>query len=214
VMNWFQRLLPREDKFFDLFEKHAATLVSGAGALRRLLDGGPDLAHHCREVVEKETEADGIAAEVMESVRRTFITPFDRSDIQELIQAMDDSIDQMNQTAKTIALFEVREFEPLMRESADLAIEAADLTAKAMPMLREIARNATAINAYVTAIKALEERSDTMHDDGLRELFRRHRGGNAMDFVVGSEIYDHLEKVLDRFEAVANQVNAIVIEHL
>jgi uncharacterized protein Yka (UPF0111/DUF47 family) len=213
-MNWFQRLLPREDKFFDLFEAHAATLVAGAAALRRLLDGGPELSTHCRTVVDKEVEADRIAAEVMESVRRTFITPFDRSDIQELIQAMDDSIDQMNQTAKTTTLFEVREFDPLMRDMADLAIEAAALTAKAMPLLREIAKHATEINAYVAAIKALEERSDTMHDDGLRDLFRKHRDGNAMAFVVGAEIYDHLEKVLDRFESVANQVNAIVIEHL
>jgi hypothetical protein len=213
-MNWFQRLLPREDKFFDLFEAHAATLVSGAAALRQLLDGGPELSTHCRTVVEKEIEADRIAAQVMESVRRTFITPFDRSDIQELIQAMDDSIDQMNQTAKTTALFEVREFDPLMREMADLAIEAAALTQAAMPLLREIAKHATEINGYVTAVKALEERSDTMHDDGLRDLFRKHRDGNAMAFVIGSEIYDHLEKVLDRFESVANQVNAIVIEHL
>jgi len=213
-MNWFQRLLPREDKFFDLFEAHAAILIAGAGSLRKLLDGGSDLARHAQEVVDKENEADRIAAQVMESVRRTFITPFDRSDIQELIQAMDDSIDQMNQTAKTIALFEVREFAPLMREMADLAVEAATITAKAMPLLREIARHASEINAYVAAVKALEERSDTMHDDGLRELFRRHRDGNAMAFVVGSEIYDHLEKVLDRFESVANQVNAIVIEHL
>lgn len=127
---------------------------------------------------------------------------------------MDDAIDQMNQTAKTIVLFEVQEFDPLMREMADLAIEAAGLTAKAMPLLREIAQHAAAINAYVAALKALEERSDTLHDNGLRGLFRLHRGGNAMDFVIGSEIYDHLEKVLDRFESVANQVNAIVIEHM
>jgi hypothetical protein len=111
-------------------------------------------------------------------------------------------------------LFEVREFDPLMREMADLAIQAAALTQRAMPLLREIARHATEINAYVTEVKALEERSDTMHDDGLRDLFRKHRDGNAMAFVIGSEIYDHLEKVLDRFESVANQVNAIVIEHL
>jgi predicted phosphate transport protein (TIGR00153 family) len=214
VMEWFQRLLPREDKFFDLFEAHAATLIAGAEALRRMLDGGAQMPGFCQAVVEREGEADVIAAEVMDSVRRTFITPFDRSDIQELIQAMDDSIDQMNQTAKTVALFEVREFDPLMQEMADLAIEAAKLTAEVMPLLREIAKHAAAINSYVAAVKALEERSDTMHDDGLRSLFRRHRDGNAMNFVIGSEIYDHLEKVLDRFESVANQVNAIVIEHL
>jgi predicted phosphate transport protein (TIGR00153 family) len=213
-MNWFQKLLPREDKFFDLFEAHAAVLVEGAQALARLFDGGPDVARHGQSVVEKESQADRIAADVMESVRRTFITPFDRSDIQELIQAMDDSIDQMNQTAKTIALFEVRAFDPLMREMAGLAVEAARRTAKAMPLLREIAKHATEINAYVAAVKELEERSDAMQDEGLRQLYQRHREGDAMAFIVGSQIYEHLEKVLDRFEAVGNQVNAIVIEHL
>lgn len=71
MMEWFQRLMPREDKFFDLFEAHAATLIAGAGALRQLLEGGPKLPSYCEEVVEREAQADLIAAEVMESVRRT-----------------------------------------------------------------------------------------------------------------------------------------------
>ena len=111
----------------------------------------------------------------MQSVRRTFITPFDRSDIQELIQSMDDAIDQMQQTVKTIALFEVREFDPLMREMASLAVEAAYLTLKAVPLLREIVTNAGAINAYAEAVTHLEGKSDHLYDEGLRELFRRHK---------------------------------------
>lgn len=84
-MNWFQRFLPREDKFFDLFERHAQTLLAGAEALRGLLEGGEDMDRFRRTIVEKEGEADQITHEVMQSVRRTFITPFDRSDIQALI---------------------------------------------------------------------------------------------------------------------------------
>jgi uncharacterized protein Yka (UPF0111/DUF47 family) len=214
MMNWFQRLLPRDDKFFDLFEAHARTLVAGADALRSLLDGGEEAGRFGKIVVEKEGEADRIAQQVMQSVRRTFITPFDRSDIQELIQSMDDAIDQMHQTVKTITLFEVGEFDPLMRDMAELAVEAAGLTLKAVPLLREIAAHAGEINAYALATTVLEERSDQMHDEGLRSLFRRHRHDDAMAFIVGSEVYSHLEKVLDKFERVANQVNAIVIEHL
>ncbi|SRR5579883_370168 len=213
-MNWFQKLLPREEKFFDLFERHAQTLVAGAEALRKLLDGGDDVERYCRVVVEKEHEADQIAREVMQSVRRTFITPFDRSDIQALIQSMDDAIDQMNQTVKTITLFEIREFEPLMREMAELAIEASRLTLKSLPSLREIAAHAGEINAYAEAVVQLEDRTDQLHDDGLRELFHKHRRNDPMAFLIGSQIYEHLERVLDRFEDVANQVNAIVIEHL
>lgn len=165
MMNWFQKLLPREDKFFDLFESHAQTLAAGADALRKFLDGGEGAACFGKIVVEKEIEADRIAQEVMQSVRRTFITPFDRSDIQELIQSMDDAIDQMHQTVKTITLFEVREFDPLMRDLAGLAVDAAGLTLQAVPLLREIAAHASEISAYAVAMAQLEERSD--HTSGL-----------------------------------------------
>jgi predicted phosphate transport protein (TIGR00153 family) len=213
-MRWFQRILPREDKFFDLFERHSQTLVAGADALQKLFQGGDEVALYCQIVIDKENDADLITREVMLSVRRTFITPFDRSDIQELIQSMDDAIDQMNQTVKTISLFEVRRFDPLMQDMTALAVEAAALTAKSIPLLREIVTNAGAINAYAEAVTHLEGKSDQLYDDGLRDLFHRHRNNDPMAFIVGSQIYEHLEKVLDRFEDVANRANGIVIEHV
>ena len=213
-MRWFQRILPREDKFFDLFERHSQTLVAGADALQKLFQGGDEVALYCQIVIDRENDADLITREVMLSVRRTFITPFDRSDIQELIQSMDDAIDQMNQTVKTISLFEVRRFDPLMQDMAALAVEAAALTAKSIPLLREIVTNAGAINAYAEAVTHLEGKSDQLYDDGLRDLFHRHRNNDPMAFIVGSQIYEHLEKVLDRFEDVANRANGIVIEHV
>jgi predicted phosphate transport protein (TIGR00153 family) len=213
-MRWFQRILPREDKFFDLFERHSQTLVAGAEALQRLFQGGSDVARNCKIIIDKENEADLIAREVMQSVRRTFITPFDRSDIQDLIQSMDDAIDQMHQTVKTIMRFEVCEFDPLMRDMTSLAVEAADLSLKAVPLLREIVTNAGAINAYAEAITHLEGKSDELYDEGLRNLYHRQKGNDPMVFIIGSQIYEHLEKVLDRFEDVAERVNAIVIEHV
>jgi predicted phosphate transport protein (TIGR00153 family) len=213
-MRWFQRILPREDKFFDLFERHSQTLVAGADALQKLFQGGDEVALYCQIVIDRENDADLITREVMLSVRRTFITPFDRSDIQELIQSMDDAIDQMNQTVKTISLFEVRRFDPMMQDMTALAVEAAALTAKSIPLLREIVTNAGAINAYAEAVTHLEGKSDQLYDDGLRDLFHRHRNNDPMAFIVGSQIYEHLEKVLDRFEDVANRANGIVIEHV
>ena len=117
MMNWFQKLLPREDKFFDLFESHARTLAAGADALRRFLDGGEGAARFGKIVVEKEIEADRIAQEVMQSVRRTFITPFDRSDIQQLISSLDDAIDQMQKTRRRSAV----RVAPSSRKCADWA---------------------------------------------------------------------------------------------
>ena len=101
MLGWFQALMPREERFFQLFEKHATIVVAGAEALRGLLRGGDNIEDCCKEIFQREAEADEITRQVLVAVRRTFITPFDRTDIQDLITSMDDAIDQMNKTAKT-----------------------------------------------------------------------------------------------------------------
>jgi predicted phosphate transport protein (TIGR00153 family) len=216
MLGWFQALLPKEQSFFDLFEQHARIVVSGAEALRDLLKGG-DQVEHCRErILVLENEADEIARQVLTAVRRTFITPFDRTDIQDLIGSLDDAIDQMNKTAKTITLFEVRKFEPQMQQMGELGLEASALVLEAMPLLRAIGKNAGRLNTLTEQIVRIEERSDQLHDDGRKALFLASRDpttGN-MNFMIGTEVYDHLEKVVDRLEDVANEVNALVIDHL
>jgi Protein of unknown function DUF47/Phosphate transporter family len=92
--------MPKEERFFDLFDRHAVTIVAGAHALRSLLDGGEKVPEHCKETKRYENDADVITRDVLLAVRRTFITPFDRGDIRDLITVMDDTIDQMHQTAK------------------------------------------------------------------------------------------------------------------
>ena len=140
MLGWFQALLPKEHAFFDLFEQHAEIVVSGAEALRDLLKGG-DQVEHCRErILVLENEADEIARQVLTAVRRTFITPFDRTDIQDLIGSLDDAIDQMNKTAKTITLFEVRKFEPQMQQMGDLSLEASDWCWRRCPFCAPSAR--------------------------------------------------------------------------
>src|SRR4029079_12855043 len=112
MLRWFQALMPREDRYYELFNRHALTLRLGAAALDDLLQGRVEIAEGCRRIVQHENEADAIAREVLVTVQRTFITPFDRGDIKELINLLDDSIDQMQKTAKAITLFEVTAFEP------------------------------------------------------------------------------------------------------
>jgi predicted phosphate transport protein (TIGR00153 family) len=214
MLGWFRAMMPKEDRFFDLFERHSKTLVAGADALRKLLEGGEAVPQYCRVIVDREHDADDIAREVLLAVRRTFITPFDRGDIKDLIQSMDDAIDQMHQTAKTITLFQLRSFEPPMKEMGEIIVEAANLTAEAVPLLRSIGTNATALNAYAEKVTELEGRADDLHDEGLRTLYHAHRTGDAMGYIVGSEVYGRLERVVDRFEDVANEINSIVIEHV
>ena len=217
MLGWFQAIMPKEDKFFDLFEQHAALVVAGAQALRSLLKGGEKVETCRAEILARENEADEVARQVLIAVRRTFITPFDRSDIQRLIGSLDDAIDQMNKTAKIVTLFEVRSFEPQMQQIGEFSLEASKLVLQAMPLLRNIGKNAGALNMLTEQIIRIEERADELHDDGRKALFLANRGPNAvngMNFTIGTEIYDHLEKVVDRLEDVAKEVNSLVVDHL
>ncbi len=214
MLRWFHAIMPREERFFDLFARHAQTLSAGSEALRSLLQEGESIPHYCQIISERENEADDITREVLEAVRRTFITPFDRSDIQDLITSMDDAIDQMHKTAKAITLFEVKSFEPPMREMGDIIVEASRLVGEAIPLLSAVGKHAGRLTELAEKVVRIEERADDVHERGRKELFLAHRGGDAMGYMVGNEVYDHLEKVMDRLEDVANKISAIVIEHV
>jgi predicted phosphate transport protein (TIGR00153 family) len=222
MLGWFKALMPKEGRFFELFDKHATVVVAGAEALRGLLRGGDGIEGYCKEIFQREAEADDITREVLTTVRRTFITPFDRTDIQDLITSMDDAIDQMNKTAKTIVLFEVRTFEPQMQAMSEIICQAAELVREAVPLLSSIGANAPRLNILTARIIAIEEQADDLYNQGLKALFLNSREGSggkpeqdrAMNFIIGSELYDHLEKVVDRFEDVSNEINSIVIDQL
>ena len=141
LMRWFRAFLPKEERFFDLFARHSQTCVQGALALQGMLRGGEETPVFCQRVNQFENDADNITREVLTAVRRTFITPFDRGDIKNLITSMDDAIDQMQQTAKAVILFEVRSFEPPMREMGTLLVECANLVGRALPLLQSIGDN-------------------------------------------------------------------------
>jgi predicted phosphate transport protein (TIGR00153 family) len=218
MLGWFQALLPKEMRFFDLFERHARIVVAGAEALRGLLQGGETIEQYCRQIFEREAEADEVTRQVLTAVRRTFITPFDRTDIQDLITSMDDAIDQMNKTAKTVGLFEVRSFDPQMQQMGDIILQAANIVLEAVPLLSSIGQNANQLNALTEKIIHIEESADQLHEQGRKMLFVASKNLNekddSMDFIIGTEIYDRLENVVDRFEDVSNEISALVIDNL
>lgn len=214
MLSWFQALMPKEGRFFELFGRHTETLVKGAEALRQLLDGGPDVPKWCEEVAKYEDQADEVTRQVLTEVGHTFITPFDRGHIQALTTTMDDAIDQMQKTAKAVTLFEQREFADEMRAMADIIVKTAHLTQELVGLLSSLRKNSARITELAQQITSLEEDADHLYDAGMKALFLKARAGNALDYMVGAEIYDHLEKVVDRFEDVANRVSTILIEHM
>lgn len=214
MLSWFRALLPREDRFFNLFEKHSGAVVGGAEALQKLLEGGTDIDMHYRTIVDLEHQADDITREVLVAVHRSFITPFDRGDIKDLIQSMDDAIDMMRKTVKTVILFEQKSFDPKMQEMGALIVEAARLNAQAIPLLNKVGTHAARLQALAEEMMRVEGRADELHEEGLKDLFHRHGKTDPMAYMIGSEIYGKLERVVDRFEDVANEISGIVIENV
>src|SRR5437773_4854897 len=212
MFGWFQRVLPRTGDFFGMFEAHAATLVGASKALTKLVDGGTSHKEHIDEIDRREHEADDIIREVLTTVRKTFLTPFDRGAITSLIAAMDDSIDEMQDTARAIDLYEITSFEPEMKQMVAIIVQAAALTAEALPLLRNIGRAGGRIHEITEKVVQLESEADVVHAAGLKKAFQQHKG-DPMQFIVAREIYKHLERITDAFEDVANEIDGIVIDH-
>ena len=128
----------------------------GSSALERLLASG-DIVAAGNEIFLLDERADAITREILLSVRRSFITQFDRGDIKDLIQPMDDATDMMHETVTTVTLFEQRSFEPLMQEMGTVIVEAAILTAQAIPLLNRASANSQRLNELTEEVMRVDE---------------------------------------------------------
>ena len=214
MVGFLKRLMPREDKFFDMFEAHAAKSLAAAQSLAAVFADTKTIAQNCAAVMKTEDEADHIAAQVNEGLRKSFITPFDRGDIGKLINDMDDAVDQMNKTAKTILLYEVKTFEPNMKVIADEAVQMTKLLTEVLPLLRNLGPNAARLDVLCKQMMAIEDESDRHHENGLKALMKGKAKKDPMAFIIGQELFGHLEKVADKLEDVARTISGIVIEHV
>lgn len=212
---WFQRLLPKTGNFFDLFEAHAQSVMAGAEALGRLFNDGAARAEHIREINEREHDADDVIRETLATVRRTFLTPFDRGAITSLIGAMDDAIDEMQSAANAVDLYDLTDFTPQMRDMVGIAIDSARVMVEAIPLLRDIGNNGGRLHELTERLVRMESHADEIHRAGLKSAYQSHGGevGGSMQFIVKREIYKHLERIVDSFEDIANEIDGLVIDH-
>ena len=209
---WFQRVLPQRGDFFGMFEAHAATLVAAAQALQRLASDGSSTGEVLQTIRDREHDADEVIRQVLTTVRKTFLTPFDRGAITSLIGAMDDAIDEMLAAARAIDLYELQELRPEMKQIVTLISEAANVTAEAVPLLRNVSGNGTRLHKLTGRVVALEGEADEVHAAGLKQAFQSART-DPLQFAVAREVFKNLERVMDAFEDVANEIDGIVIDH-
>ena len=214
ILRWFRYLMPREDGFFDMFARHADAIVRGAEELRLMLNGGEDVQRHYPGVLTAEDDADAITREVVQAVRRTFVTPFDRGAIQALIGRMDDALDQMKKAAKTIVLFDLDEFDSDFRRMGDAILRCSHLLRDAVPLLARMSPNVSRINAICEQIRRVEGDADDIHEAGMIDLLRNCKPDGVLNFIAVREVLDQLERIVDRFDDAANEIEGIVIEHV
>ncbi len=213
MFGWFQRLLPQTGDFFGLFEAHAATLMAATEALTQLAEDETSTKELLTVIDQHEHAADDIIREVLRTVRRTFLTPFDRGAITSLIVSMDDAIDEMQSAARAIDLYDLHQLQDEMKQMVAVARESAALTVEVMPLLRDITRNGARIHELTERLVQLEGVADDIHAVGLKKAFQEFGQTSAIRFIVAREIFKHLERVVDAFEDVANEIDGIVIDH-
>lgn len=196
-----------------MFEAHATALMAAADATGRLFQGGAKCHEHIREIREREHDADEIVREMLKTIRHTFLTPFDRGAITALIGSMDDAIDEMQSAASAVDVYELKEFDPGMRDMAAIAVDAARLVAEAMPLMRDVGKNGVRLHELTERLVRMEGHADEIHTAGLKSAYQKYRETSPISFAVRREIYKHLERIVDAFEDVANQIDSIVIDH-
>jgi hypothetical protein len=206
----FSRFMPREGKFFDLFNEHAALIVEGSLELAALMASGDDLERRAHNVESIEKRGDKITRGTIELLHQTFITPIDRDDIHQLISEMDNILDLIEDSAQLMFLYDVRVLSPDAKKLADICVECCGKVKEAVALLSSMS-NADAIMAICQDIDRLESDADHVMRAAIGRLFRDEP--DVRELIKLRTVYEHLETVTDRCEDVANIIQGIVIEN-
>lgn len=210
----FARFMPREGRFFDLFNQHAEQIVAGSRELVALmedLNGDPAAARKHADAIDGiETSADRITHETVTLLHRTFITPIDRDDIHKLISSMDDILDLEQDVAECVHLYDIRKVTPETRQLADMCLSCAERVRSAVGLLSNM-HNAQAIMQTCQEIARLESDADRVMRTAMSRLFRDESDQRQVFKL--KTLYELLEEVTDRCDDVANTIEGIVLEN-
>jgi len=211
---FLSRLMPREPKFFELFDQHAQLVVAGSAVLAELLRGFTrderKREERINQILEIENRADSITHETVALLHRTFVTPLDREDIHRLISRMDDVLDLIQDTAESFQLYDVRNLTPEACELADLVHECCLRMQKAVGLLSDMSQSAQALS-LCNEIDRLESEADRVMRTALSKLFREE--SDVRQLMKLETVYQLLESATDRCEDVANIIEGVVLEN-
>ncbi len=212
----FGKLMPREGNFFELFNQHGDRIVEAARAFSQLVTNYNDphlREQYNRDVDNAERAADRVTHDVNRMLHKTFITPIDRDQIHKLINTMDDVADLIQDSAETMALYDVRHMTDEISRLTDLSVKCCERVKDAVRLLDKIADPATAEAALKTCeeIDRLESDADRVMRSAMSKLFREEP--DVREVLKLKAIYELLETITDKCEDVANVIEGIVLEN-
>jgi uncharacterized protein len=205
------RLIPKEEKFFEMFDEQAETIVESTELLLDLLNNFTELDLKVMNMNKVEHKADEIAHRIIEKLNTTFITPLDQEDIHALASALDDIVDFIDATFERMSLYKVKAPTEDAVHLANILHRAAEETRNAVNELSRFRKSTTAMKQSWIEINRLENAGDTASRAAIANLFDRET--DAIEVIKWKEIYEHLETAIDKCEDVANILEQIVLKH-
>jgi len=196
-------------QFFSAFSRHATVTARAAGLLVTFLEQ-PDRVDLPVQIEAGEHEGDKILHDTVQALRGTWITPFDRTDIQNLISALDDVLDLIHAASKRVLLFDIRTSPPEALAMARQILRAAEMVRQGVELLTDMKR-AEEILRLCETLNEIENEGDELYRQILAKLYKP--GNDPLEVMKWREIYDKLETALDRCEDLADQLGALVLEY-
>ncbi|HTH45615.1 MAG TPA: DUF47 domain-containing protein [Oxalicibacterium sp.] len=206
----FGRLLPKEGKFFDLFNEHAELCIKGAKEMVALMTNFDDLEIRVHAIESIEKKADKVTHATLDALHKTFITPLDRDDIHQLISRMDDILDLLEDAAQTISLYDIKAITPEAKRLAELCLACTEKVKEAVGLLHNM-DNSRRILEICQEIDRLESDADHVMRAAMSKLFREEP--DVRNLIKLKAIYELLETVTDRCEDVSNIIEGIIVEN-
>ena len=213
---FFGKLLPRDGNFFDMFNQHADRIMEAARAFSQMVANYNDVPlreKYNRDVDNAERAADRVTHEVNKALHKTFITPIDREQIHGLINTMDDVADLIQDSAETMALYDVRHTTDEIVRLTDISVKCCERVRDAVKLLDKIADPSVADAALKTCeeIDRLESDADRVMRSAMSKLFREEP--DVREVIKLKAIYELLETITDKCEDVANLIEGIILEN-
>ena len=202
--------IPREEKFFDLFQESAQNAVKAAQVLKEMVDTWKNIEGRVGEITELEHNGDTITHQIMAQLHRTFVTPFDREDIALLAHTLDDITDFIHAAADAMLLYNVDRPGQRAKELADIIVQAASEVEKVMPQLQKRIVLSQVLKQCVE-INRLENVADRVFRAAMAELF--DDSTDIAQVIKWREIYEHMESATDRCEDVADVLEGVALKH-